>query len=72
MIMQAGLFQPGIQFVDPQFYNSMVTLHGLIRCFFTWNISATNRHFDCKEKSLYPNELIGHNTRFLSAGEMTV
>ena len=26
MIIRAELFQPGLQFVDPQFYNSMVTL----------------------------------------------
>ena len=25
MIIRAELFQPGLQFVDPQFYNSMVT-----------------------------------------------
>ena len=30
MIIRAELFQPGLQFVDPQFYNSMVTVHALI------------------------------------------
>ena len=33
MIIRAELFQPGIQFVDPQFYNSMVTVHALIMIF---------------------------------------
>ena len=30
MIIRLELFQPGLQFVDPQFYNSMVTMHALI------------------------------------------
>lgn len=30
MIIRAELFQPGLQFVDPQFYNSMVTVHALV------------------------------------------
>ena len=33
MIIRAELFQPGLQFVDPQFYNSMVTVHALIMIF---------------------------------------
>ncbi|MEY3441485.1 MAG: putative cytochrome c oxidase subunit 1, partial [Pseudomonadota bacterium] len=30
MVIRAELFQPGLQFVDPQFYNSMVTVHALV------------------------------------------
>ena len=33
MIIRLELFQPGLQFVDPQFYNSMVTMHALIMIF---------------------------------------
>ena len=33
MIIRAELFQPGLQFVDPQFYNSMVTVHALVMIF---------------------------------------
>ena len=33
MIIRAELFQPGLQFVDPQFYNSMVTIHALVMIF---------------------------------------
>src|SRR5687768_17644195 len=33
MVIRAELFQPGIQFTEPNFYNQMVTLHGLIMVF---------------------------------------
>jgi len=33
LIIRAELFQPGLQVVDPQFFNSMTTLHGLIMVF---------------------------------------
>lgn len=33
MIIRAELFQPGIQIVDPAFFNQMTTLHGLIMVF---------------------------------------
>ena len=33
MIIRLELFKPGLQFVDPQFYNSMVTMHALIMIF---------------------------------------
>ena len=33
LVIRAELFQPGLQFVDPQFFNSMTTLHGLIMVF---------------------------------------
>jgi cytochrome c oxidase subunit 1 len=33
LIIRAELFQPGLQFVQPDFYNSMVTYHGLIMIF---------------------------------------
>ena len=33
MVVRAELFQPGLQFVDPNFYNSMVTMHALIMIF---------------------------------------
>jgi cytochrome c oxidase subunit 1 len=33
MVIRAELFQPGLQFVDPQFFNSMTTMHGLIMVF---------------------------------------
>ena len=29
MIIRAELFKPGLQFVDPQFFNSMTTMHAL-------------------------------------------
>ena len=33
LIIRAELFQPGLQFVDPQFFNSMTTLHALVMIF---------------------------------------
>ena len=30
MVIRAELFQPGMQIVEPEFYNQMLTLHGLI------------------------------------------
>ncbi len=33
MVIRAELFQPGLQLTDPNFYNQMVTLHGLIMVF---------------------------------------
>ncbi len=33
MIIRLELLSPGVQYVDPQFYNSMVTLHALIMIF---------------------------------------
>ncbi len=33
MIIRAELFEPGLQFVDPQFFNSMTTMHALLMIF---------------------------------------
>src|SRR5689334_21738692 len=33
MVIRAELFQPGLQLVDPQFFNMMTTLHALIMIF---------------------------------------
>ncbi|HVK56621.1 MAG TPA: cytochrome c oxidase subunit I [Burkholderiales bacterium] len=33
MLIRAELFQPGLQFVDPYFYNELVTIHGLVMIF---------------------------------------
>lgn len=33
MVIRAELFQPGIQFVEPHFFNQMTTVHGLIMVF---------------------------------------
>ena len=33
MVIRAELFQPGMQIVEPEFYNQMITLHGLISKF---------------------------------------
>ncbi len=33
MIIRAELFQPGLQFVDPHFFNQMTTVHGLVMVF---------------------------------------
>lgn len=33
LIIRAELFQPGLQFVDPNFFNQMTTLHGLVMIF---------------------------------------
>ena len=33
MIIRAELFSPGMQIVEPEFYNQMITLHGLIMIF---------------------------------------
>src|SRR5688572_4726206 len=33
MVIRAELFQPGLQLVNPDFYNQMVSLHGLIMVF---------------------------------------
>ncbi|MCG2634324.1 MAG: cytochrome c oxidase subunit I [Gammaproteobacteria bacterium] len=33
MVIRAELFQPGLQFVRPEFFNQMTTLHGLVMVF---------------------------------------
>src|SRR4051812_36259005 len=33
LVIRAELFQPGLQFVDPQFFNSLTTIHGLVMIF---------------------------------------
>ena len=33
LVIRAELFQPGLQFVNPDFYNQMVTMHALIMIF---------------------------------------
>jgi cytochrome c oxidase subunit I len=33
MLIRAELFEPGLQFFDPQFFNSLTTMHGLIMIF---------------------------------------
>ena len=33
LVIRAELFQPGLQFVDPQFFNSMTTMHALVMIF---------------------------------------
>jgi cytochrome c oxidase subunit I len=33
MVIRAELFQPGLQFVDPAFFNSMTTMHALVMIF---------------------------------------
>lgn len=33
MVIRAELFQPGLQFVKPEFFNQMTTMHGLIMVF---------------------------------------
>ena len=33
MVIRAELFQPGLQFVEPQFFNSMTTVHALLMVF---------------------------------------
>jgi cytochrome c oxidase subunit I len=33
MVIRAELFQPGLQFVDPGFFNSMTTMHALVMVF---------------------------------------
>ncbi|HEX5791876.1 MAG TPA: cbb3-type cytochrome c oxidase subunit I, partial [Rheinheimera sp.] len=33
MVIRAELFQPGMQFVEPNFFNQMTTVHGLIMVF---------------------------------------
>ncbi len=33
MIIRAELFQPGLQLMDPQFFNQMTTVHGLVMVF---------------------------------------
>jgi len=33
MVIRAELFEPGLQFVEPQFFNSMTTMHALIMIF---------------------------------------
>ena len=33
MVIRAELFKPGLQFVDPQFFNSMTTMHALFMIF---------------------------------------
>ena len=33
LIIRSELFQPGLQFVDPQFFNSMTTMHAIIMVF---------------------------------------
>ena len=33
LVIRAELFQPGLQFVDPDFFNQLTTMHGLIMVF---------------------------------------
>ena len=33
LVIRAELFQPGIQIVDPMFFNSMTTMHALVMIF---------------------------------------
>ncbi len=33
MVIRAELFEPGLQFVEPQFFNSMTTMHALVMVF---------------------------------------
>ena len=33
LVIRAELFQPGLQFVEPEFFNQMTTMHGLIMVF---------------------------------------
>jgi cytochrome c oxidase subunit 1 len=33
LVIRAELFQPGLQFVDPEFFNSMTTVHALVMIF---------------------------------------
>ncbi|MFM8340885.1 MAG: cbb3-type cytochrome c oxidase subunit I, partial [Methylomonas sp.] len=33
LIIRSELFEPGLQFVDPQFFNSMTTMHALVMVF---------------------------------------
>jgi len=33
MIIRAELFQPGLQIVEPEFFNQMTTMHGLVMVF---------------------------------------
>src|SRR5882762_11867515 len=33
MVIRLELFKPGLQFVDPQFFNSMTTMHALMMIF---------------------------------------
>ena len=33
LIVRAELFQPGLQYIQPEFFNQMITLHGLIMVF---------------------------------------
>ena len=33
LVIRAELFEPGLQFVDPNFFNTMTTMHGLIMVF---------------------------------------
>jgi len=33
LVIRLELFQPGLQFVDPNYYNMMVTMHGLVMVF---------------------------------------
>ena len=33
MLIRAELFQPGLQLIEPDFYNQMTTVHGLIMVF---------------------------------------
>jgi cytochrome c oxidase subunit 1 len=33
MLIRLELFQPGLQFLDPQFFNSLTTVHGLVMVF---------------------------------------
>ena len=33
LVIRAELFQPGLQIVDPNFFNQMTTMHGLVMVF---------------------------------------
>ncbi len=36
LTIRTELFEPGLQIVDPEFFNSLTTLHGLIMIFGAW------------------------------------
>ena len=53
MIIRAELFQPGLQLVEPNFFNQMTTMHGLVMVFhvaFRWSFVCC---FNCRSCVLY-------------------
>ena len=61
MVIRAELFQPGLQVVDPQFFNSMTTVHALVMIFGAHSLYHWS-HADAVEH----DALLAHKSPYLN------